>query len=1278
MTTTTTTMRIKHGKSSHRKKWSIVSLAIFAVAVISILGSVIFAFFSDNTDADFYLQSGFLCVDSQLEIDGQVGDILDAIASRAICNNEPLEPFHWKQISTGSNHTCAIASDNKAYCWGSNNNGQIGDNTSGTNRLIPTAVDTTGALSGKTILSISVGDSYTCAIASDNKAYCWGLNSDGELGDNSTIRKLIPTAVDTTGALSGKTILSISAGDIHTCAIASDNKAYCWGGNNNGQIGDNTSSANKLVPTAVDTTGALSGKTILSISAGVYHTCAIASDNKAYCWGDNSNGRLGDNSTTQSLIPVAVYTTGALSGKTILSISAGNNHTCAIASDNQAYCWGGNTYSQIGDNTSGTNRLAPTAVYIGGILTDKTVLSISASSVHTCAIASNNQAYCWGWNSTGQIGDNTTSGVKSAPTTVDTSSFADSNCDNLPCNGEYQGATGAMIQPNTIHEFSYTLTNVGTTDYQNYTGDQIAAWLEDYSPFPEPYAPVEYLQFSGTQYINLGVDQNGSIALNLDYQLTNVSVSSWLFGSRPNPSNGGIYILNLANSSFYGTYNSAAIITQNLADTNRHIIGFKFNTTPVWTFDGVTQMTPMSTVLNESPRNLFLGALNSNNTDVFGMTGKIYSFQMTKSNAADNRDMIPVVNTQTGECGMWDNVTEQFFGNSGTGTITCPAPITANSLRVLLYPTSVSNATINAEVAAMQTGATTSPSAIANLNGSCLRADTFYGTDDGIESCLTSVLSGTLNDSYAVGQSKTRTYKFVLYAPIGRLPGAIIYFGLSSSAQGAPALNWRQQLHPYISATTPTDKMPTIRDAHKNRQPFVDQVTNATSYLESLVTASGAKDGACAFSGAACTISVTSNGGFNPSAVGKYNVSYEVIDSDSNIATLTLIVEVWNFVKIYNGQYHVLAMGTNGSVWTFGKNANGQRGIGTSGSSATARAPTQVARSYFNNLPVIDVTAAYDTSCALNSAGNAYCWGDGSTGGLGNGTTTTTQTTPVPVTMPSGITFTSIAGCRGCDTASTMAAIGSDGNVYVWGYGANYRLGTGSTSNSLVPTKITTSGDFTQVSQGLNGGIAINTAGRVYVWGRNLNGQFAQGSTSTTDAITSLPTLVSNPNVADIVQVSYGGYTNRGHIITLNGSGNVWAWGYNANGQFGDGSTTQRTSPVAITSVSNVRQINTWSDGTHYVIGNNVWSTGYMDANEGLLGSTATRTSPVMSTVLNVQNNVGMVTAGFNNAWILTPDGKMVYGTGDCDSARQTFGSTSVQSSTHTSVVPWSFTPPSL
>ncbi len=318
-------------------------------------------------------------------------------------------PSGYTDIAAGAATSCGLAANSAMYCWGSNANGKFGDGTT-TDSSVPVVVTTSGALSGKTIKSISATVYYHgCLIASDDNAYCWGDNANGGLGNGTTTSSSVPVAVTTSGALSGKTIKSIAVGAQHACAIASDNNAYCWGSNGaqNGYLGNN-STADSSVPVAVTTSGVLSGKTIKSISASVAHTCAIASDNNAYCWGSNTYGALGNGvGSGYSRTPSAVTTSGALSGKTIKSIAAGSSYACAVASDDNAYCWGYNHRGQLGDGTT-TNSSVPVAVSTSSALSGKIIKSISAGQSHTCALASDNKAFCWGDNAAGQLGNGTT------------------------------------------------------------------------------------------------------------------------------------------------------------------------------------------------------------------------------------------------------------------------------------------------------------------------------------------------------------------------------------------------------------------------------------------------------------------------------------------------------------------------------------------------------------------------------------------------------------------------------------------------------------------------------------------------------------------------------------------------------------------------------------------------------------------------------------------------------------------------------------------------------
>jgi alpha-tubulin suppressor-like RCC1 family protein len=309
----------------------------------------------------------------------------------------------------------AALTTGRATAWGGNSYGQLGTNSTA-DSSVPVAVDTAGALVGKTLSGIAAGDTHTCATA-DGRAYCWGNNNFGRLGNNSTSTSWVPVAVDTYGVLAGKTVTSVTAGWYHSCAVA-DGQAFCWGFNGNGRLG-NDSTTPSSVPVAVEAdSGPLAGKMVTAISAGADHTCVVA-DGKAFCWGYNGNGQLGNDSTAASSVPVAVKAdSGPLAGKTVTAIAAGYAHSCAVA-DGQAFCWGYNLSGQLG-NDSTTASSVPTAVKAdSGPLAGKAVTSVTAGYAHSCAVA-DGQAFCWGYNDFGQLGNDSTT-ASSVPTAVDTS-----------------------------------------------------------------------------------------------------------------------------------------------------------------------------------------------------------------------------------------------------------------------------------------------------------------------------------------------------------------------------------------------------------------------------------------------------------------------------------------------------------------------------------------------------------------------------------------------------------------------------------------------------------------------------------------------------------------------------------------------------------------------------------------------------------------------------------------------------------------------------------------
>ena len=213
--------------------------------------------------------------------------------------------MRWKSVNGGSRHTCALGSDAKAYCWGRGEDGQLGNNTT-TNSSTPVAVHQGQIPAGVSLTQIATGIHHTCALGSDAKAYCWGAGGSGRLGNNATADALTPVAVHQGQIPAGITLTQIDPGEYHTCALGSNGKAYCWGYNNHGQIGNN-STTNALTPITVNQGQISTGVTLTQITVGDIHTCALGSDAKAYCWGNNIYGQLGNNSIARALTPVRVH-----------------------------------------------------------------------------------------------------------------------------------------------------------------------------------------------------------------------------------------------------------------------------------------------------------------------------------------------------------------------------------------------------------------------------------------------------------------------------------------------------------------------------------------------------------------------------------------------------------------------------------------------------------------------------------------------------------------------------------------------------------------------------------------------------------------------------------------------------------------------------------------------------------------------------------------------------------------------------------------------------------
>ncbi|MES1208325.1 MAG: hypothetical protein ABUS79_20505 [Pseudomonadota bacterium] len=328
--------------------------------------------------------------------DGQIGDGTQRNASSRHAVMAIGDLAELASVGMGQFTTCACRRDGTAWCWGRNLEGELGTGAASATSTAPIQVP------GITdCVQITGGANHSCVRHADGTVSCWGSNASGQLGQlasnvtttcTESSGTKIPCLTSPAQVPNLSNVADIAAGEQHTCVRKTDRTVACWGDNTQGQLGDGTKTG-RSAPAAVVGLGT----DIVELAVGRFFSCARHATEKVSCWGGNGSGQVGDGTTVD-----ATHPTDLAGLSDVLHLALGRDHGCVVRDSATVSCWGGNAFGQLGNGTT-TSSLTP--VRVTGL---SDIQEIAVGSVHSCARSTTGQVSCWGENIVNEIGDGTT------------------------------------------------------------------------------------------------------------------------------------------------------------------------------------------------------------------------------------------------------------------------------------------------------------------------------------------------------------------------------------------------------------------------------------------------------------------------------------------------------------------------------------------------------------------------------------------------------------------------------------------------------------------------------------------------------------------------------------------------------------------------------------------------------------------------------------------------------------------------------------------------------
>lgn len=1047
-------------------------------------------------------------------MDGQLGD------GTHIDRDEPILVEDLSSIiaiSAGDHHSIALKSDGTVYAWGNNAEGQLGDNSTAS-RTVPVQVCISASIHLTGIIAISAGGSHNLALDLDGRVYAWGDNYYGQIGNDSTVQSKVAVLVkDFSGINNINEITAISAGKEHSLALLSNGTVAAWGNNFDGQLGNSTiMSAN--VPIEVKKANDELLTNIKTICAGDAHSFAISSTNQTFSWGLNYYGQLGTNSqgSREPIEPTLI--------SDITSISTGYFHSVAIKSDGSIWAVGLNQFSQLGNGNRPYSRLLQEA-YL-----PHSIIEIASGSSHNLGLDIDGTVWAWGINYFGQLGNNTFNG-SSIPSKVKNTAGNGvlSNIIEIAAGKEHSlaltkdgkvWAWGANLFGQVGISDTYTLTPslVKFSDGSELT-DVISisagfthsialkkdgtVWAWGDNSFMQlgnsiQYSSAQPIQITGLpvikaisagDYYNLALTEDGEVWAwgdNSDKQL-GALISANTYGPVQVKDISGIENLTNVSSIAASEYSSLALL----------------NNGTVVTWGRTHYRSSNDSSLSLYPIPVQIAGENENDilSDIKSISASWY-----------NNTAI----TNTGEVWIWGGEQFGLFGKD---------------VKIISVPIKLKN-----------------NNGIGNVSN-IKSVSQGYGhflllKYDG------SILAQGYNHSGQLGDGVTQIeyYNWIrTMTPSSSIiqTSSKLYHSLVLKSDGTV---WAAGSNQYGKLGIGNDDSNAVAFS-----PVQVKGEDGIEFLTNVISVSA---------GESCSYALKNDGtvwawGYNSSGqLGdgtRINRSTPVqVVGVNNIGYLSEIIEI-------SGGGFCMALKSDGTVYTWGSNYYNQLGNGTSTNSDI---PVQVKINEIDYLNDIKMISAGDYFCSvLKSDGTIYSWGMNSEGQLGDGTTINRS---YPVLTGENVLSDIISVSAG--GWSTCMALKRDGTVWGWGYSGMYTLGCGYNQQPIectTPIQIVGYNDqpLTDVQSVINSTmytLVIKNDGTVWAWGIVYGLMIYDGLYYSTESNPIQIKETSSTYLTDVVSASTGSFNN----FLIKGDGTLLAFGHNDSGLFGIGNNDWQIYPI--------------------------------------------------------------------------------------------------------------------